>query len=373
MLRLALRNLLQRKTRFVVAVGGVALALLLILALDAIFSGAEEQVTAYIDRSGAAIFVSQAGVKTMHMASSWLPASVADEVAAVPGVVEATPILYLTNVVTFGAERNLAYVIGVPPEPVAGGPWRIAEGSAWPAAGEAIVDRGVAARSEAGLGDEVGILGRAFRIAGLSEGTVNVVNSIAFIGLDDFASLRGDDGTISYLLVGVAPGETPDAVAQRIAAAVDGVTVQTSAEFAEQERRVIRDMSTDVIAIMNLVGFLIGLAVMAFTVYTATLARRAEYGVLKALGARNGHLYRTVVLQALVSVVLGFALALLLTLLLAVIVPLGGYDLALRLSGASLIKVGGAALVIAGFSALLPIRQIAGLDPAMVFRGGTAR
>ncbi len=41
---------------------------------------------------------------------------------------------------------------------------------------------------------------------------------------------------------------------------------------------------------MNLVGFLIGLAVMALNVYTATLARRAEYGVLKALGARNGHL-----------------------------------------------------------------------------------
>jgi hypothetical protein len=32
-------------------------------------------------------------------------------------------------------------------------------------------------------------------------------------------------------------------------------------------------------------------------------------------------------------------------------------------------RVGGLSIVIAGLSAMLPIKQIAGLDPAMVFRG----
>ena len=41
---------------------------------------------------------------------------------------------------------------------------------------------------------------------------------------------------------------------------------------------------------------------MALTVYTATLARRAEYGVLKALGAHNRQLYGVVLTQALISV-----------------------------------------------------------------------
>ncbi|MBM2850081.1 MAG: hypothetical protein HW418_3023, partial [Anaerolineales bacterium] len=151
-------------------------------------------------------------------------------------------------------------------------------------------------------------------------------------------------------------------------AGVNKVTAQTRQAFAAQERKVINDMSTDVITIMNLVGFLIGLAVMALTVYTATLARRAEYGVLKALGARNGHLYRAVLAQALISVLLGFALGLAFTLLLAVAVPRLGLNLALEVSGESLLKVGGVSLVIAGLSAVLPVRQIAGLDPAMVFR-----
>jgi len=43
--------------------------------------------------------------------------------------------------------------------------------------------------------------------------------------------------------------------------------------------------------------------------------------------------------------------------------------MALQISSASLLKVGIVSLVIATLSALLPIRQIAGLDPALVFKG----
>jgi len=120
---------------------------------------------------------------------------------------------------------------------------------------------------------------------------------VAFVSKADFARLRGDSRTVSFLLVRVKPGGFPDEVAARIEADVNDVTAQSREAFAAQERKVVKDMSTDVINIMNLVGFMIGLAVMAITVYTATLARRAEYGVLKALGARNRHLYVTVLAQ----------------------------------------------------------------------------
>ena len=131
----------------------------------------------------------------------------------------------------------------------------------------------------------------------------------------------------------------------------------------------VKDMSTDVITIMNLIGFLIGLAVMALTVYTSTLSRRREYGMLKALGARNRDLYGTVLAQAILSVILGFLFGLVLTLLLARLVPILGANLLLEISLLSLLKVSGVSLVIAGISAMIPVRQIAGLDPAMVFRG----
>ena len=128
-------------------------------------------------------------------------------------------------------------------------------------------------------------------------------------------------------------------------------------------------VSTDIVTIMNLIGFVIGLAVMALTVYTATLARRKEYGVLKALGARTTQLYRAVLAQALISVGLGFTLGLLITIGLSAIVPYLGVSLSLQINGASLMRVGGLSIVIAGLSAMLPIKQIARLDPALVFRG----
>ncbi len=49
----------------------------------------------------------------------------------------------------------------------------------------------------------------------------------------------------------------------------------------------VKDMNTDVITIMNLIGSLIEVAVMVLTVYISTLSRCREYGVLKALGAQR--------------------------------------------------------------------------------------
>lgn len=368
MWHLAFRNLFQSRIRVAISVGGVALALLLILALDAIFVGQEQQVTAYMNYSGADVFVSQSGVRTMHMASSSLPAAAIEAVASVPGVRSVTPVLYVTNMVVIGESRYLAYVIGLPADAKTGRPWDIAQGATVPGLGETILDRDVAQASAVGIGDTVKILGREFTIAGLSAGTANIVNSIAFIALDDFMALRGSRETVSYLLLETAPGEPPESVAARVEWQVPGVTAQSRLAFADEERRIIRDMGTDVIAIMNAIGFLIGLAVMALTVYTATLSRRAEYGVLKALGARNVDLYRTVLAQALYSVGLGLAAGLGITLALSTVIPMFSATLPLIVGLESIVKVGVASIIIAAFASVLPIRQIAALDPATVFR-----
>lgn len=375
MIRLAFRNLFQSKVRLLISSGGVALALLLILSLDAIFTGMERQVTAYIDRSGADVFVAQAGVRNMHMAASSLPVTAVAEVEAIAGVASVTPILYLSNIVVAGNERHLAYVVGLPPDAAVGGAWQVSAGKAEPAAGEAIIDRGVAESSGLTVGDPVEILGQPFTIAGLSEGTASLINSVAFITLADFAALRGEAApnpalaSVSFLLVEVTPDQSATAVSASIETAVNGVTALPQTDFSAEERQVVRDMGTDILAIMNLVGFFIGLAVMTLTVYTATLARRAEYGVLKALGAANRHLYTAVLLQALMSVAIGFGLGLVFTLLLADITSRLNLNLALAISAASLVKVAGVSLALAGLAAVLPIKQIAGLDPAMVFRG----
>ena len=368
MFRLAVRNLLQNKTRLLISVGGLGLALTLVLMFHAIFAGASGRLTLYIDRAGADVWVSQEGVKTMHMSVSALPASVADKVRSVPGVQEAMPLLYASDLIQTNDGDYPAYVFGLPANAPLGRPWKIVDGTATAGAGEVIIDDSISRKAGLDVGDQVTVLGRQLKIAGLTSGTSSLINSVSFTSAEDFAAVAGGGQVISFVLVKVQPGEPPEAVAARIRDVIPGVTVQTRQEFATQERKLVNDMSADIINIMNTAGFLVGLAVVALTVYIATLARRREYGVLKAIGMRNGSLYRMVLLQAFLSVAAGLVAGLGLTLLLSGLIPRVNESLVLTVSMSSLLRTTLVSGLIAFAAALLPIRQISHLDPAMVYR-----
>lgn len=369
MFRLALRNLIQNKTRLVVSVGGVGLALTMILFFSAVFAGATSRLTVYIDRAGADVWVSQEGVRTMHMSQSALPATVTDQVRQVPGVEEAVPILYATDMIRAKGKEYISYVFGVPDDTAMGRPWGIVEGKTMPGPGEVIIDHSIAAQADVSVGDDVMVLGQQLKIAGLTSNTSSLVSSVSIVRLDDFAKSRGAQG-ISFVLVKTAPGESTTAVAKRISESVGGVTVQTRQQFAQEERALVADMSTDILSIMNNAGFLTGLAVIALTIYIATIARRKEYGVLKALGVRNRLLYGVVLVQALTSVALGLATAVAITLLLSALIPRINESLVLALSLSSLLRVIGVSIVLAGIAALLPARQLARLEPVAIIRRG---
>lgn len=368
MVSVARRNLFQEKARLLISVGGVAFALLLVLALDGLVAGSMAQITAYINNSGADVYVAQAGVRTMHMSSSALPLATAEEIRRVPGVAAVAPILYAANAVVAGDRRALAYVIGFDPAAKLGGPWRLAAGSAALERGEAILDASAATKLGVVVGDSVEIFGRSFRIRGLSGGTANFVNAIAFLRWDDFAALRAQPDTASYFLVGLENSVAPAEAARRIGAAVPDASVLSRAEFATEEAGVVRDMSAEIMVIMNAIGFLIGLAAVGLTIYTATLAKVREYGVLKALGAHNNWLYRLVVTQAFWSVAIGATVSVVLAVGLAAFIGAIVPDVSLRIEAPSVAKVFLAAGVIAVIGASLPVRQIARLDPVAVFR-----
>lgn len=91
-------------------------------------------------------------------------------------------------------------------------------------------------------------------IAGLSEGTANILNSVVFISMNDFARLRGNmqistspSGVapmqaVSFVLVKVAQGASPDAVAARKEQEIPGMMAQSREAFAGQERKLVKDM-----------------------------------------------------------------------------------------------------------------------------------
>ena len=367
MLHLARRNLFQSRVKAVMAISGVALAFVLVLSLDAVLAGLEGRIASFIEKTGADVWVAQSGVRNMHMASSTIPRAIVDQVAKIEGVEQAAPVRYLTNVMVKDDKPYIAYVIGLPAGATMGAPTTIVAGDAYPRPGEVVVD-GALRQEGAKVGDRVRILGSDFRIGGLAEGLASTLSSLAFIRLDDFDRLLAGATTTSYVLVRVAPGASADEVATRIETAVPSVTASSTAVFAEQERRVVRDMSTEIAVIMNLAGVLIGLAVMALSVYTATASRLPEFGVLRALGAAARHCYGVVLGQALLTVSLAFALGLALTYAASSIAPIVDPLLYMQITGSSILKTAAISLIVAAVAAVAPIIQVSHVDPAIVFR-----
>lgn len=349
------------------AIGGVALAFMLVLSLDAVLAGLEGRIASFIEDTGADVWVAQSGVRNMHMASSTIPRAVSGQVAKIDGVASAAPVRYLTNVMVKDERQYIAYVIGLPEGTTMGTPSKILSGVAHPKPGEVVVD-GALRQQGAKVGDTVRILGSDFRIGGLADGLASTLSSLAFIRLDDFDRLIGNATTTSYVLVRVVPGASADAVASRIEAQVPNVTASSTALFASEERKVVRDMSTEIAVIMNLAGVLIGLAVMALSVYTATVSRLPEFGLLRALGAPRRHCYGVVLGQAMLTVLLALALGLVLTYIASVVAPLVDPLLYLQLTWSSVVKTAVISLAVAALAAVAPIIQISGVDPAVVFR-----
>lgn len=370
MFRLAVANLVQSKTRLLVSAGGVGLALTLILFFGAIFTGAQGRLTIYIDKAGADIWVSQEGVQTMHMAESAIPIATIEEVKAVPGVAEAVGILYTSDILEANGNKNIAYVFGVPEGASLGSPWNIREGKSQPGPGEIIIDHAIAKQLGVGLGDQVTAVGQRMTVIGMTSGTSSIVSAVSFVRFEDFAAMRGEGTVASYVLVTVDPGESVHAVRNRLSEDVRGVTVQTKEQFAGNERELVGDMSGDLIAIINNAGYLTGLAVVVLTIYVATVARRKEYGVLKAMGVRNYRLFEVVVVQALLTVGIGFLTALGITLLLTVAIPQVNELMVLKISGSAVAQVGVVSVILAGLAALLPATQLGRLEPAKIVRRG---
>jgi len=362
---IARRNLFAQRARFVMSVGGVGLALLLVLALNAVFAGATRRLTAYVDHSGADVVVSQKGVTTMHMSNSALPLTLLDRVRRVPGVASVAPILYRSVVLKTPKGQAITYLIGYRTD---GGPWGTVEGTRTPPPGGVVIDRQIAKRLGVRLGDQITIAARRVRITGLMQGTTSIVSSVSFLNFDSFAAAAGAKSSASYLLVRTRPGVSPEGLAAALRRALPETTVQTRAQFAEADRRTVSDMSTSLIAGLTLVGFVIGVAVAGLSLYTATAVRLREYAVLRAIGLKTGALYLIVLRQALAVVGLGLLVGLALLGGLSLLVSALTTQVSLLLTTRDFLEASVITLVIGVLASLFPARRLTRVEPAAIYR-----
>lgn len=363
---LARKHLLQDRTRLGLNVAGVALAVMLILLLNGFLTGTMSQITSYLDRSPGEIALAQSGVRNLLGATSVLPAEILSQAKEVRGVESVVPILSQFVILDLHGKRQPAYMIGYDPER-GGGPWALSAGREPELDREAVFDRVLAERHSLGLGDEVEIMGKPFAVVGLSEETTSWMTSFFFLPKSAAEDLVRLPGATSFLLVAREPGVSQAEVMEGLGE-LGGVEVLTKEAMSANDRKLFGRFFSAPVRLMVSIAFLVGTLVVGLVIYTATVEREREYGVLKAIGARNGVLFTAVGAQALYASFAGV--------IGGIVLALGASEAIMSLRPQFLIVLlpadaVGAGLVGLGMAlaaALVPARLVAGLAPAEVFR-----
>jgi putative ABC transport system permease protein len=364
---LARRNLWHERGKLTLSVLGVAASLTLIVLLMGFRNGMFVAVTAYIDNMNADLIVTQSGAQG-GFASSTIPAAIHETLAVASGAVETEHALISDIIFTYDGIKTPAVLVGFNVETGIGGPWSLREGRSVQSDGEIVLDSWLAQRAGLSVGDAVDVLGRTYQITGLSRGTSSWLGAYLFISRQEAEDVFQLPGGASFYLLRLPSGTDVAAAREAIEQQVPGVEVMTPGERAALDWTLLGTVLDTPINLMIVIGIVTGTAVMGLTAYTAIIDRMREYGVLKAVGADGEWLRHLVIRETLYRAISGFVLGAGLSYLTAELIMFLFPQFTITILPETVVFTGLLAVAMTVLAALLPIRQVMMIDPAVVFK-----
>jgi putative ABC transport system permease protein len=373
---LARRNLFHDRIRFAVTLTGIVFALVLIIIQFGLFLGFTTTTSNNIDHSHADLWIVFHDVGYFDTGRMFSERKYY-EVLATPGVQQAEK--YIQNFANWkkpeGGVENIQ-VIGFHPGSGLGEPWNVVQGDVLDVKLEdgVIVDELYKEKlGVSKIGDRVEIGNHRARVVGFTRGIRSFTTSpfvyTSFKNSLNYTRPEAKEDQLAYILVKAAPGISPEQLKTNLRSHLSDVDIYASEEFSRRTRFYWMFTTGAGLAVLTaaLMGLVVGVAVVAQTIYAATMDHIREYGTLKAMGATNGYLYRVLIEQAVWSAVLGYALAMIVAHFIVQASEKGGALILMPLS----MKIGMLFLAIGMCiaAAMVSINKVTRIDPAMVFRG----
>jgi putative ABC transport system permease protein len=266
-----------------------------------------------------------------------------------------------------GSKIDLHF-IGFDPGSRLGGPIEVVEGKETPGPGEVIIDGALQNRYSIGVNDTVRAGGKDWKVVGRSTGGDFVATQTVFVTHSEAQQALGMAGSTTFYVVRMKEGRDPDALAARLEALSPQIVAYTRDEFAANTRHRVLSNILPILLVVLLLAFIVGLAVAGLTIYTATIEKSREYGILKAVGFRNSHLYRLVLEQSIATGFLGFMIGLAATLVAGPFASEVVPQFILYTRWQDVLIVAGATILMAVIAAYVPVRRLAAIDPTSVFK-----
>ena len=377
MLLVARKNLFSERTRLAIAVGGIALSVLLISLLLSLYRGWDEKVGKFVEDSNVDVWVGAIGTDNFISAASLVPLDDTEEFDRHIWIREWAPIIVRPMVgikVKFprdpdnpGTELDLQ-LVGFDTQTGLGGPIKVVEGKEAPGPNEIIIDKALSSRYDIDLDDFISAGGREWTVVGISEGGDFVASQTVFISLEQAQETLQMEGQATFIVVDLYETIDHEKFAADVATVYPGAVAFTRDQFAANTSDLILGDVLPILTMVLALAFIVGLAISGLTIYTATIEKSREYGILKAVGFKNGYLYRLVFEQSMVTGALGFIIGIGLTLLFGPLVGDRVPQFVTIVRWQDVLGVFGATVLMSLFAGYVPVRRLAAIDPVAVFR-----
>lgn len=253
----------------------------------------------------------------------------------------------------------------------------------------AVLGNRLAADLGVGVGDEISIDNQSLKVIGIlqsiEQGRGGIgfgnINNALFVPIRALEALNRDEGKVSIVLVKAAKGAKVTDVANRIKAVMSRLGTPVSTITAEEISQRISGVLGAIqmtLAAIAAISLLVGAVGVMNTMYTSVLERTREIGILKAIGAKDGHILSLFLIESGLIGLIGGAIGILCGVALSsgasrfitralAFGPLGngaGAEFSAELIIGTLIF----SFVLGALSGVLPARQAAQLRPVEALR-----
>jgi putative ABC transport system permease protein len=374
MVDLATKSLLHDKLRFLITISGVAFAVALVFVQVGLFLGLMDNASLTIEHLDADLWVTSHNTPNIDFAHTF-PEMYVHRVRSIPGVARADNLIVWfmnVNLPTGAVEGTEVYAL----EDFErwNFPWKLASGNLRDLrrGNYFILDDSAKKRwGKFEPGEYREILGTRLKIIGRAMDAKSFTTTpLTFLDYRLAQRLNPSqlEGNTTYILVKVAPGSDVEAVRTEIRRRLPYNDVFTRDEWATRSRRYWVE-STGLGLNMYLtvfLGCLVGIVVVAQTLYTSTMEHIREFGTVKAIGGGNRDIYIILGKQAGIAAIAGFALGAVMSYAIRPLIY--KIDLKLVIPPQLSIAVFFGAVVLCLAAAMISFRKVASIDPALVFR-----
>lgn len=297
-LKFILKNPFRRKNSAILAIVGIAIGIVVIVALGGITDGLIDTFEETIHAGGADFSISGKETGDSAYGTNTIDANWTEKIANVSGVDKAYAIyVVLTSV----GDDYMNTLIGIDPSGSELADISIKDGRMFEDnTSEAILGEIYADDNNYSVGDNIVINGEDFEVVGIYQtGDQNMAGGV-FTSISKVGELMDDEDSISNIYVKVNKGEDPQTVADRIDAMYgENITTVTSVMEMGQMADMLNMLQASTWAI-SLLAIVVGGLGIINTMLMSVFERTREIGVLKAVGWSNKKILTMIVGESLV-------------------------------------------------------------------------